>query len=617
MEEIKTVLFDLISLDFNKLIQELDLYFQIVKKIKFEEIKKKLDIPKKDYLRKFNLEEKNLKNILYLPEILKLAEEIKENNFNEFKNYWFTEDYYHHNHGYTLKELLYNLEKYSEIIKKLRLKLLDNNEKIPVSGFIEENFENVGLHFFENFKDLIIRISKNRVFIKTLPILLRILFENILYQIFLKGLHNKHKLFFFNQKKTRARDFSELIALLNILKDREFKIYSRGVIVQKHIDNLIFFKDLGNYEVHQIFTQIDSDFPNQYKEKVNITLKALLHLYNNLNNENNVLSNETIEIIKDKIFKLDDNRNNEDSIAKASRKKNQIIDNKEIPLDKQSTKEKMVNDFYQYLFNIFTRFKEIEKPPNDNNFKDNANYIYFKFEIWDEEHIRFLSQNEAKHLIIDASDKLKSFYSKVCEKSYDEIKDKIHGYFLKFADYRIKVEVNKVSIHRSKQYLFKESSSLKDVLDFILSEIINISLQEGIIIQYSKLDQKLSNEKIDTLKMHFNELFGFLDNLFYNDININELRSIISYITKNEQDFQNYLKFHREPTTPTSVQNFYFLRGEYRIHFLFNKKPNIYLNPEKLRLDAEKEPEKAKEAYSKLKYDIIENLRTELNINLI
>ena len=155
MEEIKTVLLDLIGLDFDKLIQELELYFQIVKKINFEDIKKRLDIPKKDYLRKFNLEEKNLNNILYLPEILKLAEEIKENNFNEFKNYWFTEDYYHHTHGYTLKELIYNLEKYTEIIKKLRLKFLDNYDKIPVSGFIEENFENVNLHFFENFKDLI------------------------------------------------------------------------------------------------------------------------------------------------------------------------------------------------------------------------------------------------------------------------------------------------------------------------------------------------------------------------------------------------------------------------------------------------------------------------------
>ncbi len=480
MEEIKTVLYDLISLDFNKLIQEIELYFQIVKKIKFEDIKKRLDIHKKDYLRKFNLEEKNLNNILFLPEILKLAEEIKENNFNEFKNYWFTEDYYHHTHGYTLKELLYNLDKYSETIKRLRLKFLDNYDKIPVSGFIEENFEDVNLHFFENFKDLINQISKNRVFIKTLPILLRILFENILYQIFLKGLHNKHKLFFFNKNKTRARDFSELIALLNILKDREFKLYSKGAIVQKHIDNLKFFKDLGNYEVHQIFTQIDSEFPNQYKEKVNITLKALLHLYNNLNNENIALSNETIEIVQSKIFKTDNIQKNKELIAKASRIKNQIINNKEIPLDKQSSKEKIANDFYQYLYNMFSRFKEIEKPPNDNNFKDNVNYIYFKFEIWDEDHTRFLDQNEAKYIIIDASDKLKNFYSKVCEKSYDEIKDKIHGYFLKFADYRIKIEVSKVSIHRSKQYLFKESASLRKVLDFILSEIINTSLQEGI-----------------------------------------------------------------------------------------------------------------------------------------
>ncbi len=171
--------------------------------------------------------------------------------------------------------------------------------------------------------------------------------------------------------------------------------------------------------------------------------------------------------------------------------KNQKIDVKELRSDILSPKEKIANDFYQFLDYTFSRFKEIEKPPNDNNFKNNANYIYFKFEIWDGEHIRFLNQNEAKHLIIEASDKLKNFYSKVCEKSYDEIKDKIHGYFLKFADYRIKIEVNKVSIHRSKQYLFKDSSSLKDVLDFILSEIINISLLEGIKIQYSNLDQKL------------------------------------------------------------------------------------------------------------------------------
>ena len=74
--------------------------------------------------------------------------------------------------------------------------------------------------------------------------------------------------------------------------------------------------------------------------------------------------------------------------------------------------------------------------------------------------------------------------------------------------------------------------------------------------------------------------------------------------------------YHRVPTTPTSVQNFYFLRGKYRIHFLFNKKTSIYLNLEKRCVDAEKEPEKAKKAYSKLKYDMIESLRNEFKINL-
>jgi len=149
-----------------------------------------------------------------------------------------------------------------------------------------------------------------------------------------------------------------------------------------------------------------------------------------------------------------------------------------------SSKEKIANDFYQYVSELFNRFEEVKKPINDINYKNNANYIYFKYEIWDDYRLNFLDQNEAKHLIIEASDKLKNFYSKVCEKTYKKIKDKLHGYFLKFADYRIQIEVNKVSIHRSKQFLIKESGSLKEILDYILSEIINISLQEGIKILY-------------------------------------------------------------------------------------------------------------------------------------
>ncbi|MHA1489130.1 MAG: hypothetical protein ACTSRI_05700 [Promethearchaeota archaeon] len=81
---------------------------------------------------------------------------------------------------------------------------------------------------------------------------------------------------------------------------------------------------------------------------------------------------------------------------------------KKIFLYRISGKEKIANDFFQYLYKLFNRFEEIKKPINDRNFINNANYIYYKYKIWDEQHVNFLEENEVKHLIIEASDKLKN-----------------------------------------------------------------------------------------------------------------------------------------------------------------------------------------------------------------
>ena len=62
----------------------------------------------------------------------------------------------------------------------------------------------------------------------------------------------------------------------------------------------------------------------------------------------------------------------------------------------------------------------------------------------------------------------------------------------------------------------------------------------------------------------FKELFQFLEDLFTKEqVNIDYIRSILHLIDMNEKDFHNYISVHRNKTTPTSVQNFFFLNGKY------------------------------------------------------
>ena len=53
----------------------------------------------------------------------------------------------------------------------------------------------------------------------------------------------------------------------------------------------------------------------------------------------------------------------------------------------------------------------------------------------------------------------------------NEVNEYISGYYLKLLYSRIKIEVNKVSVHRSKESLIPSPKNLKTVLSYFLSEI--------------------------------------------------------------------------------------------------------------------------------------------------
>ncbi len=154
--------------------------------------------------------------------------------------------------------------------------------------FIELSFSDVGLSEFENYKELINICAQdlNKLY-KLIPNLLRTLLENLIYRIFLDGLSLMHKEFYFLPSKNRARDFSELIELLNILKDDpKIKPININIITDKTIQYLHEFRIEGNIDTHSIIPQITSNYVIENKQKINILLESLLTFYRSIKDKN-------------------------------------------------------------------------------------------------------------------------------------------------------------------------------------------------------------------------------------------------------------------------------------------------------------------------------------------
>lgn len=158
-----------------------------------------------------------------------------------------------------------------------------------LTKFIKISFKDYQLPEYESFIDLINKCAYPNDFYRFLPYLLRLLFEKLLYDIFLTSLHNKHKYFYY---LNRPRDFSQHIALLNVLKDIEYKPFHTGSINQEIISLLKEIQRKGNLTVHQIIRQIDKKFIEEWDEKVDRILINLLKLYKDSKDANIIIQNE-------------------------------------------------------------------------------------------------------------------------------------------------------------------------------------------------------------------------------------------------------------------------------------------------------------------------------------
>lgn len=294
MEDLRKEILNYASISLNQLLHEFDEYFKMKNRIIYDEFSSNaLNIPKLQILEKFSLDEVKLKDPLYLPEILLLAEYMKENNFEYFSRNWNTYGYYHYEHGYKIKELIEELRPYAKRVKAQRLENLRKRKTISKSDldivmkekkFIESDFGKYKLPEYDEFVKLIIEISESRDLLRLLPILMRTLFENLLYNIFRDGLNTEYTDYYYLSSQYRPRNFSQLILLLQYLtKSSVFRKYSRETINEYTLKTLNEIKTIGNWTVHEILNQVDSDFPDKWREKTNRLIKILLVLYKGIN----------------------------------------------------------------------------------------------------------------------------------------------------------------------------------------------------------------------------------------------------------------------------------------------------------------------------------------------
>ncbi len=275
------------------LVNEIYEYFQMLPNIYDNKVKNRLNNYKGTIFKQYSLDPEKLKDPLYLPEILKLAFYIVNNNRELFSHDWNTHSYYHHDRNDVILNLTEHLEPISERIKLARLekfeksiaKLKKETSELVLTEedkYISISFSEYDLLHYDDYLSLINKSALFNDFYKLIPSQLRCLFENLLYDIFSKSLHNNHKDLYFSKDQRKARNFVKLIDLLDFLKDLEFKEYLREKITKDTIRLLEEIREKGNFTVHDIMDKVTRKYIDDWKEEISLILKPLLVCYKEL-----------------------------------------------------------------------------------------------------------------------------------------------------------------------------------------------------------------------------------------------------------------------------------------------------------------------------------------------
>ncbi len=156
MEELFDIIERYARKQFNDLGNELNEYMDMYNNLPYGKKRNEMYISNKRFPTSISEEKDKIMDIEYITRLLSLADFMKENNFNFFRNYEETTGYHHHDHGYRLKETISNLEYLKDFIPQLlNLKnLLSENQKGPV----DEETQNS-----KRIKDFLLEIDRSNL----------------------------------------------------------------------------------------------------------------------------------------------------------------------------------------------------------------------------------------------------------------------------------------------------------------------------------------------------------------------------------------------------------------------------------------------------------------------
>ncbi len=204
---------------------------------------------------------------------------------------------------------------------------LKNSQNFQIKEkFIDIDFADYDLKYYEAYVKIINEIAGNPDFYIILPNLLRTLFENLLQVIFSQSLHHSCSDLYYRQGE-RYQDFSKLIGLLGLLKDDEFGPYISGKITKNIIDEINEIREKGNITIHDVMPKITPSSVNEIKDKIKISLKPLLVAYKNLHGKNIKVDNNRSYQIKLKLRIIKEEKREE---KKKSKKRKKSFDNIQI-----------------------------------------------------------------------------------------------------------------------------------------------------------------------------------------------------------------------------------------------------------------------------------------------
>ncbi len=369
--------------------REVNEYFKIIDFaiIEFRNNYHKLDKPKEGFLN----------DPLNIPEIHKLLYSIKEYNFNYFNRNQVTQKYNHYEHGYFIRDnLLHQLELVIKRVENFRIenypKILEKQGTFETEDkFITHKFEDYGLIHYIDYIEVINGIAFHEKYYVILPNLLRCLLENLLHDIFSVSLENSHKELFFDESRSKIRDFSQLIELLNILRRMEYKAYIKDIINENIIAVFKEIKKIGNYSVHDVIRKIPKSYANEIKDRIDLILQPLLVSFQKLKEKNIFISPERQVFIKEKLGILKKEKKSERSYKKTIK----VADKKTSNIDE--IKPKLV-DFYD-MISLRVEFNkgELISVVRDLGKKNINKYLNLEFvDKWD---MIFL-QNALYHITI-------------------------------------------------------------------------------------------------------------------------------------------------------------------------------------------------------------------------